>query len=111
VTEFKKPKLAVPILPSDQAKEPWYNTIEIGYAWINGYHPFDLWVNTTNCFDRMTNFTYHEKPAIKKYLADDKHSGYEKVEKTLLGVRNFTNSLWFCTSAWQSSNHFWYNHV
>ena len=49
-------------LPEDQADEPWYDTINIGYAWIAGFRPYLYWQNTTNCFNRITNFTFHEIP-------------------------------------------------
>lgn len=54
----------MPTLPETEKDEPWYTTIEIGYAWITGYRPDLYWVNTTECFDRMTNYTFHERPAL-----------------------------------------------
>jgi len=98
--EIDKPRLGVPTLPEDQIDEPWYYTIEIGYAWLTGYRPDLYWSNTTECFDRMTNFTYHEKPELGDYLGDDDNSDYDKSEMTLLVVRNFSEHMWFCNSAW-----------
>jgi hypothetical protein len=98
----------LPTLPEDQKDEPWYYTIEYGYAWITGYRPYEFWSNTTECFDRMTNYTYHEKPALADYLGNDDNSDYDKSERTLLLVRNLSEHMWFCNDAWQSANYFWY---
>ena len=49
-------------LPDTEAYEPWYDTITLGYAWIGGFRPYMFWANTTNCFHRMSNMTYHEIP-------------------------------------------------
>ena len=45
--------------------------IDLGYAWINGWKPWVYWANTTECFDRFTNFTMNEIPAYEAYLADE----------------------------------------
>ena len=52
------PHLKVPILPEDEKDRDYYETIEIGYAWLHGFKPDRYWTNTTECFDRMTNYTY-----------------------------------------------------
>ena len=49
-------------LPLTEAYEPWYDTISLGYAWIGGFRPYLYWANTTNCFHRISNMTYHEIP-------------------------------------------------
>ena len=64
-------------LPETEAYEPWYWAIEYGYAWIAGYRPFIYWANTTNCFNRMSNMTFHEIPEFQKNLARPRFSVYE----------------------------------
>ena len=88
---------------------PWYFTIEIGYAWITGYKPYRYWANTTACFDRMTNFTFHERHALAAKLDSDIPT-YDKIEATLFTVRNMSSHLWYCNSAWQGFNYFWWGH-
>jgi len=100
--------VGVPTLPKEEEDEPWYNTIEIGYAWIFGFRPYLFWDNTTACFDHMTNLTYHEMPEYRAYMASPDHSDYEKTTKTLFLIQNITVHTWHCTSAWQSMNYFWY---
>ena len=57
-TFYEHPHLKVPILPEDEKDKAYYETIEIGYAWLQGFRPDRYWTNTTECFDRMTNYTY-----------------------------------------------------
>ena len=103
------PKLQVPTLPEDEADKPWYNTIELGYAWIFGYRPYNYWSNTTTCFDHMTNLTYHEMPAYREYMDDDSHSTSARTSRTLFLVRYITQHVWHCSAAFQSMNRFWYD--
>ena len=57
--------------------EPWYWTIEYGYACIAGYRPYLYWANTTNCFNRMSNFTYIEIPEFQRLIARPRFSMYD----------------------------------
>ncbi len=103
-TEAKQHKHLRAVLPDSEIDEPWYWAIEIGYAWIAGFRPYLYWQNTTNCFNRMTNFTYHEIEWFKgnfSLTGNEALSTYEKVEYTLFAIQNFTEHLWFCNSAWQ----------
>ena len=63
--ERTHPKVAWSGLPATEAYEPWYDTIELAYAWIAGFRPYMYWANTTNCFHRMSNMTYHEIPEFQ----------------------------------------------
>ena len=107
--ESEKPRLREPTLPIEQLNDPWYDTIEIGYAWLTGFRPSLFWPNTTNCFDRMTNYTYHELPAIRQVLENDTISDYDKTEATLFVVRNVSSHLWYCNSAYTGMNRYFYN--
>lgn len=100
-------KLGVPTLPESESGEPYYNTIEIGYAWLTGFRPYLFWDNTTACFDRLTNFTYLELPALREYLDTDA-SVYDKTEATLLLMRNLTVHTWYCSDMFQSLSYYWY---
>lgn len=101
------PLLGTPTLPASEADKPWYNTIEIGYAWLQGYRPDLYWRNTTNCFDRMTNYTYHESPALQTILDNEAIGAYEKTEATLLVVKNFSSHMWICNSVVKTSSYYW----
>ena len=68
--------LRLETLPEDQKDEPWYDAIQVGYAWIAGFKPYNYWFNTTNCFDRVTNFTYHEVPAWQVIQDDEALTDY-----------------------------------
>ena len=104
----RSPKGRIPTLPEDEIDEPWYEAIEIGYAWLTGFRPDVYWENTTACFDRMTNYTFLELPALKEKLADEAIDNRDKFNETLYVVRNLTEGLWFCNSAWNSSNYFFW---
>ena len=95
------------MLPEDQVGERWHNTVEIGYAWLYGYRPNTYWTNTTACFNRMTNYTYHEVPTLALYLDDESHTDYQKLNETLYLVRNLSEHLWECNAMWNSSSYFW----
>ena len=103
-----RPKLKYEnVLPDDQKDSPWYNAIEVGYAWFEGFKPELYWKNTTECFDRLTNFTYGEIPALNVVLEDVNKDGQEQLNETLYLVRNFSTHLWFCNNAWNSSSYYW----
>ena len=104
------PLVQLQTLPEEQKEDPWYHTINTGYAWIAGFRPYDYWLNTTNCFDRMTNLTYIEYPAWRAVLDDDSISDYDKMEYSLEKVSNISVHAWYCSAAWQSSNEFMYEH-
>ena len=93
--------MRVPTLPIEEENEAYYNTIEIGYAWLTGYKVEDYWSNTTECFDRMTNYTYIELPKLREDLDVVDLSQNEKLEKSLYVVSNLSVHLWYCNSAWQ----------
>jgi len=97
----------VPTLPEAEINEPWYDTIEIGYAWLAGYRPDLYWKNTTACFDRLTNYTYHEVPALQLILDNSLIEDYDKTEATLYVVRNFSEHMWYCNSVIQTSSVYW----
>ena len=103
----KHPMLGVPTLPKAEENEPWYDTIEIGYAWLAGYRPDLYWKNTTACFDRLTNYTYHEVETLQAQLDSDVLDSYEKTEATLLVVRNFSAHMWHCNSVIQTFSFYW----
>jgi hypothetical protein len=63
-------------LNSQESTQPYYWTVEIGYAWLNGLRPWIYWANTTECFDRLSNFTYAEVPKFKDYLALNEGNTY-----------------------------------
>ena len=73
----KKSHPKVGTLSDLEAFEPWYWTIEYGYAWIAGYRPYLYWANTTNCFNRMSNFTYIEIPEFQRLIARPRFSMYD----------------------------------
>ena len=104
-------------LPDTEAYEPWYETITYGYAWIGGFRPYLFWANTTNCFHRMSNMTYHEIPDFQKQIARPRLSVYEGMEQTTFFIRNITQHLWYCTSAFTTASRYWearvaeYNYV
>lgn len=99
--------VGVPTLPKEEEGRPYYNTIEIGYAWIFGFRPYLFWEGTTSCFNHMTNLTHVEMPKYKAYMADDENSAYDKTTATLFLIHNITDHVWKCTGAWQSMNLFW----
>lgn len=77
---------------------------------MTGYKVDQFWDNTTECFDRMTNYTYNELPEFRDQLAVVDLSQSDKLEKTLYLVSNLSEHLWYCNSAWQQSNRFYYDH-
>ena len=89
----------MPTLPESEINEPYYDTIEIGYAWLQGFRPDRYWKNTTNCFDRMTNFSFYEVPALQKVIDDDYVNTYDTVEAVFYSVRNFSDHMWICNDA------------
>ena len=58
----------------------------------------------------MTNYSFIEAPALQKVLDDNDINTYDKTEAVLYQVRNFSSSLWFCTSAVQTSSIYWNEH-
>ena len=78
--ETHHPMLGLETLPVEQEDEIWYHTIQVGYAWIAGFKPFNYWHNTTNCFDRMTNFTYHELPDWRLAMNVEDITRYQQIE-------------------------------
>ena len=102
--------LGLDTLPDDQKDEPWYNTVQIGYAWIAGFRRYNYWSNTTNCFDRATNFTYYEYPAWQANMDDEERSDYEKLEFSLQIVSNMSVHAWYCSDMIQDSSLFWHEH-
>ena len=94
-------------MPDDQKYEPWYTTIELGYAWIGGFRPYMYWANTTNCFHRMSNFTYLEIPAFQHNVTRGRLSAHDKIEAYTLIIQNFTRHVWYCTSALQTASRYW----
>ena len=94
-------------LPDSERYKDYYWTIEIGYAWIAGFRPYLYWANTTNCFDRMTNLTYIEFPAFKDRIGKTHYSAYDKIEMTAFLIQNISTHLWYCNSAWTTSNRYW----
>ena len=86
---------------------PYHDAVEVGYAWLYGFRPWNFWTNTTACFDRMTNYTYYEVPALSLYIDDESHTGFEVINETLYVVRNLSEHLWECNAAWNSSSHYW----
>jgi len=85
--------------------------VALGYAWISGFRPYLYWQNTTNCFNRMTNFTYLQVPWLQGNLSDADQTLENKIDMTLFLVKNFTEHLWYCNSAWQQMNKFWFNRM
>lgn len=86
-------------------------TIDIGYAWIAGFRTYLYWQNTTNCFNRITNFTFYELPWIRGNLSDEGLSTELKIDRTMFLIKNLTEHIWFCNSAWQQAQRYWYNVV
>ena len=97
----------MPTLPESEKNMPWYDTIEIGYAWLEGYKPDLYWRNTTNCFDRLTNYTYHEAPVLQAILDSDSIETYDKTEASLLVLRNFSSHMWYCNSVMKTASFYW----
>ena len=98
---YEHPMLKVPILPIEEENEDYYWTIEHGYAWLHGFRPDEYWGNTTECFDRMTNFTYIQYPELDQYLNNDTSlETVDKINQTMYTVQNLSNHLWYCNSAW-----------
>ena len=92
--------LGLKTLPDDQENERWYESIQIGYAWIAGFQPYNFWFNTTNCFDRLTNFTYHELPVWQVAMNDETLTDYQRIETTLALVSNASVHGWYCNDMW-----------
>jgi len=101
----------VSTLPLAEKFDPWYDTIETGYAYIAGLRPYMYWANTTNCFNRMTNLTYHELPEFINNIKRPRFSTYEKIENTTFLIRNMSVHLWYCNSALTSSSRYWENRI
>ena len=106
VSPRSKPRLGLPTLPEDESDEPYYNTVEVGYAWLTGFGPEDFWDNTTNCFDRMTNYTYHERPALRQLIDSDILTDLEQIHAEMLVVKNLSLHLMYCNDAWISFNRY-----
>ena len=87
--------------------EPWYWTIEYGYAWIAGYRPYLYWANTTNCFNRMSNFTYLEIPEFERLIRRPRLSVYDGMLNTTYMIQNLTVHLWYCNSAFTTASRYW----
>lgn len=87
--------------------EPWFWTIEYGYAWIAGYRPYLYWANTTNCFNRMSNFTYLEIPEFQRLIRRPKFSVYDGMLNTTYFIQNLTVHLWYCNSAFTTASRYW----
>jgi hypothetical protein len=98
-------------LPEEELGEPWYWVIEIGYAWIAGFRPYKYWYNTTNCFDRWTNYTFHEIPTYKSRVKAWRYTAYDKLDMTTVLIQNTTVHLWYCNSAWTSMNRYWVKRI
>lgn len=105
------PHPRVSTLPLSEKFEPWYDTIEVGYAWIAGFRPYMYWANTTNCFNRMSNFTYHELPEFNQNIKRPRFSTYEKIENTTYLIRNMSVHLWYCNSALTTASRYWHNRI
>ena len=101
------PHPRVSTLPDEEKWDPWYQTIELGYAWIAGFRPYMYWANTTNCFNRMSNFTYHELPEFNQNIKRPRFSTYEKIENTTYLIRNMSVHLWYCNSALTTASRYW----
>ena len=74
-------------MPIEEEDENYYETVELGYAWLHGFKPDDYWSNTTECFDRMTNFTFIQYPILEEYLNNDTSLEIiDKINTTLYAV-------------------------
>jgi len=93
-----------------EAGQPYYDTIEIGYAWINGWQPWVYWANTTECFDRMTNLTWNEVPAYKLRI-DKAETMYEEIEEFTMLLRNVTVHTWHCNSFITTMSFYWFENM
>ena len=104
---MKKPKLKT--LPIEERYRDYYNTIEIGYAWITGFRPYYYWVNTTQCFDRITNATYTEWDDYQSNMtvAEAENNRFVKANLTTALIQNFSVTGWYCNSAWTSMSRYW----
>ena len=87
--------------------EPWYWVIEYGYAWIAGYRPYMYWANTTNCFNRISNMTFHEIPEFQKTVWRPRFSVYEQMENTTFLIQNITVHAWYCNSVLTTASRYW----
>ena len=79
------------------------------YFWIRNYLEFDrgfkfedYWSNTSECYYRMTNYTFIEKPEWRDYVDNDEHSRYDKVDTTTALISSTSEDLWYCTGMLRS---------
>ena len=93
-------------MPTTEQFEPWYWTLELGYAWIGSFRPYMYWTNTTNCFHRILNLTYQEIPEFQETIAQPRLSVYEKMENMTFLIQNITTHLWFCNSAFTTASRY-----
>ena len=98
-------------LPPEEKFEDYYWVVEYAYAWIAGFRPYEYWANTTNCFHRMSNLTYEEIPAFQKNLDRPRLSVYDKIENSTYLIRNLTEHLWYCNSAFTTASRYWYTRI
>ena len=108
---FKK-EVSRPLLkavPIEERYEDYYDTIEIGYAWLAGYRPFLFWSNTTNCFDRLTNYTYHERDwyASNYSIAKASDNTFSRINLTTSLIQNASVTGWYCNNMLQSASQYW----
>lgn len=94
------------VLPEEESSRPYYWTINIGYAWLIGYRPWNYWQNTTECFDRITNLTYVEYDKYKDNKADASER-YDRIELTSFLIRNISAHAMHCNDMWISFNYYW----